>query len=189
MRHDAELGLRATGTCETGVRGGVRRITIDRGAKRRHRLGHVGHRRRQEMRTTAADELVYRRVRRQHTDRPAHRERIAASGLPRHTRPEAIARSGNRLDQPVSGIKIVERLAQARHVDGKNAFLNVGIRPDEIQQVPLGHEAPGLSHERDEQIVRFGRDGHDAIALGEPSFGHIERESCEFVDLSHVKTL
>ena len=98
-----------------------------------------------------------RRSRRQHRDRPAARNHATVRRVLGHRGNETIAGSSHRLDVSRRTAGITERLAQRRHMDGENALLDEGLRPDAVEEFLLADEPTGSPDERDEQVERLRR--------------------------------
>src|SRR5262245_54686786 len=90
-------------------------------------------------------------------------------------RDKAIAALRYRLDA------VTEYFPQRRHVDGEDAFLDEGVRPDGLQDLAFGDEPAAVAHQADEDVEGFRRERNvfglaARLAAPEPSLGCIERE-------------
>jgi hypothetical protein len=53
---------------------------------------------------------------------------------------------------------VAKGLAQARHVDRQNPFFDEGVGPESLQQLALGDQASGMTHQDDQYVVRLRGD-------------------------------
>ena len=77
------------------------------------------------------------RSRRQHRDRPTARNHAPICRSLGHRDNEAIAGSSHRLDGARRTAGVAEGLAERRHMDGENALLDEGLRPDGVEELLL----------------------------------------------------
>jgi hypothetical protein len=61
-------------------------------------------------------------------------------------------------------------------VHGKDAFLDEGVWPHDVEQLALAQQMAGSDDERRQQIVCLRRQSHPLTAANERSFTGIERE-------------
>ena len=124
-----------------------------------------------------------RRSRRQHRDRPAARNHATVRRVLGHRGNETIAGSSHRLDVALRTAGIPEGLAQRRHMDGENALLDKGLRPDTVEKLLLADEPPGSTDECDEQVKRLRREGEVLAVVSQTALPDLEDEAAESVRL------
>jgi hypothetical protein len=77
---------------------------------------------------------------------------------------ETVAALGKGLDEARPTGLISEELTQLKHVGAQNLGLNVGLRPELIQEFVMSDQAAGILHEVTQNCERLGRKGHcDAV--------------------------
>ena len=63
----------------------------------------------------------------------------------------------------------------------ENALFDERVRPDQFQELAFGEQAPGISDQREQYVVRLGLERYDAAVLREPALRSVQGELPEFV--------
>ena len=74
---------------------------------------------------------------------------------------EAISDARDGLDVLLAGGLLAERLPQHRHVVIEIVLFDSSIRPDGLEQLLLGDEAPGVLDQHDERVEHLQPKGND----------------------------
>lgn len=82
----------------------------------------------------------------------------------------------NRLDESRRAAHVVQRLANLRYCHLQHSFGNMGVGPDRVQEVVLGHQLPGALCQKMQHRVSFGGKRNGFSILPQLLVGGIERE-------------
>jgi hypothetical protein len=81
-----------------------------------------------------------------------------------HQGNEAVAAFGKGLNKLWAGSVVAEELAQLKHVGAQNLRLDIGFRPEFIQEFIVSDEAAGVLDQVTQDRERLGRKSHcDAV--------------------------
>ena len=172
------MGHRQAGMCR-----GVAGVERDGRTKRFHRSWNIRSGRREQVGTATSDQVGDLRPGGKHANWPGQRERFGGGMAPDDDRGEAVPEARHGLDVVGVVSRTVQRLAQRRHVDREDPFLDGNVAPDEIQQLTLRHDRAGAPHQRDEQLVRLRRERHESPGMPQPALADVEHARPERIHL------
>lgn len=138
----------------------IGRIDLDGGAERRRRVRQLKIGPGEQVRTSAAHELI-------HLDGGQHRadvKRIVAAQRSLDGRDEPISGAWHRFDTHRTSRGPIERLPKTCDMDAEDAFLDEAVRPHPREQLLFSHKLARLAQESDEEIEGFRRQAHGMTA-------------------------